>query len=107
MVKIPRLTNLQTICNGMLGNMQEITFGSVKNKETYSKRLMPVLRGSCPFWVIMPRGLEVRFFRVIDLWMYDKDGVCKDESGNILPVERKASSWARYKGRYVAIDYGS
>ena len=117
-IKIPLLVSLKTFANGIIGNLTEIEFGRAKKGIRYSQYLMPVLWGSCGFWVIMPRGdsihvldyqafLEPRFFEVID-GETRPFSECRDpDTGNILPVENKRSSWKRYNGRYTAVDYGS
>ena len=115
--KFPKMTSISSFCNGVLGNINEINFGKESKGERYSRHLMPVLKGSTPFMVIMPRGedMNIEYYQKhIEPYYFERIGgithpfsECIDpDNGNKLPVENKICSWKLYKGRWVAVDYG-
>lgn len=80
---------------GLLANMQEVQFSKMKDE-----RLCPVKFYLPGGWmVVMPRCemVSIEIFSNIDI----------NKFWPIIPVEYKQDSFGLYKGKVVAIDYGS
>lgn len=106
-IKVPNYRNWRSFLCGILGNLQEREFGRCK----FSK-LAPVLWVSWGgFILVMPRvsvkrGQAGR--RCLRRWLINLSTLDYNERmmyHNI--VEQKTDSVGYYKGRVVAVDYGS
>lgn len=89
----------RTFCQGMLANMQEVTFSKAKWIEL------------CPVLFHLPLGLLVVMPKVK---LLTDDEFCEmdfiaftDKPDYFVPVEEKANSLGWLNGRIVAIDYGN
>lgn len=98
--KIPRLSSWKSFLQGLLANMQEREFA-----RTGWEELCPVFFAD-PFGllVVMPKCMPLRR----DFWVneFDYSAFCNRED-YVIPVEQKHDSFGRYKGKIVAVDYGS
>lgn len=110
-VKIPQFKyGWKNFLGGLQGNLQEVEFW----RASHDSRLCPVLFSVWGGWiVIMPACKELTEQELMDKvdWKHFKpylDGFIESdlESWDI-PVEYKSDSFGWYKGRVVAIDYGS
>ncbi len=98
-IKIPQISyQWRHFLLGLLANMQEKHFSDMKDD-----RMCPVLFAAWGGWIlIMPRCEELsncqyHSINISEFW----EGQFK------VPVEQKQSSFGIYKGKIVAIDYGS
>lgn len=98
-IKFPRPTHYRNFLQGILGNDQEYVWWSMRHE-----KLCPVLWcGPLRMILIMPRCKPVPladFPPLMDDWRKISPDVR-------IPVEMKEDSFGYYKGRIVAIDYGS
>ena len=100
-IKIPNFKIWKLFLLGLLGNMQEVTFTSLR-----SNKLCPVIF-NIPggFMNIMPKVKELsreEFFN------FNYEQFCENDDAYIKNiVENKLDSFGWYKGSIVAIDYGS
>lgn len=100
--KIPALYSWAHFLKGLLGNMQEKDFSKIKD---WSHKLCPILfyvRGG--FLVVMPRCQELQ---PTEMTLDELDGYAQINEAFKVPAENKYNSWGYYKGKLVAIDYGS
>lgn len=98
--KIPQPTGWKSFLLGLLSNMQEREFA-----KTGWEELCPIFFADpLGLLVVMPRCMPLRR----DFWKneFDYNAFC-DRGNSFVPVECKYSSFGRYKGKVVAIDYGS
>lgn len=90
---------------GLLANMQEIGFSKMDDK-----RMCPVLFYIPGGWmVVMPRCKNLsreEFMKLDTRIFYPLNENSPNEYFNV-PVENKEDSFGWYKGKIVAIDYGS
>mgnify|MGYP001557967698 CR=1 FL=1 len=99
-IKIPRLVEWRLFLHGLLANMQERQFWHHWGHE----KLCPVLCSIPGGWLlVMPRAaaLSREEFAVLNVETF------RDAGTGIIPVEDKQDSFGWYKGRIVAVDYGS
>jgi hypothetical protein len=98
--KIPSLHSWRNFLWGLLANMQEVDFSTVKDMQD---KLCPIkFHIPLGFLVVMPR------VRVLEYGEIDKsilEEFCKLDNGTI-PAEIKYDSFGYYKGKLVAIDFG-
>ncbi|WP_261168928.1 hypothetical protein [Serratia ficaria] len=103
--KIPRFYSWRHFLNGLLSNMQEVEFSTL-NDELLVPILFYLPLGLC---VVMPRCKVYQpgsLSAAIVLAAWERRarlGDCHDYS----MVERKHDSIGIYRGRFVAVDYGS
>jgi hypothetical protein len=108
-IKIPQLTyGWRLFLLGLLGNMQEASFSEIPDD-----RMAPVFFSiSGGFLIVMPRcepltNDEYAMLNISMFWEIDNRS-CNGYYGECrIPVENKQDSFGWYKGRIVAIDYGS
>lgn len=104
-VKIPRLTHWRLFLEGLLANMQERMFW----RQLRDRRLCPV-RWSLPggWLVVMHRADEMseEAYATFDPVAFcAPDPQC--EFAFEVPAETKRENYGIYRGRIVAVDYGS
>jgi hypothetical protein len=97
-IKIPNVSYWRTFLYGLLGNMQEVAFSTLR-----SEKLCPVVF-SFPggFLLIMPRAepISQEEFEAIEPTVWN------EEDGFVVPGEHKWDSYGRLNGRIVRVDYG-
>lgn len=87
---------------GLLHNMSEATFSLMKDP-----RMCPVLFAfPGGFFNIMARAEPLRVWNEAML-IEVNELACESPSRIQVPAEIKHSSWGTYRGRLVAVDYGS
>lgn len=97
--KIPRLISWKSFLQGLLANMQERTFAQTKWSQ-----LCPVYWGDpLGILVVMPRCMPLRR----DFWNSFDFESFRNQLDYAVPVENKYDSFGYFKGKPVAIDYGS
>lgn len=111
-IKIPRLNyGWQLFLKGLLCNMQEVHFNTMKDD-----RMAPIYFSIPGGWlVVMARCKPLtdwQFKNEIDLdyfWNqeFDHSDFQSDPNSFKIPVEYKQDSFGWYRGKIVAIDYGS
>jgi hypothetical protein len=95
-IKIPRLVEWRLFLNGLLANMQEVTFSETKWEEF------------CPVLFHFPLGFMVVMKRCDPLTRYQWDSFDVDAfRENVMFVENKMDSFGILNGKIVAVDYGS
>lgn len=107
-IKVPQYTSWRMFLNGLLGNLQEREFSSMKLPE-----LAPVLFSIPGGWLnVMPRAEVVDLespgeerFQMMDIWYQSTLGTGREELLRDI-VESKVDSFGVINGRVVAIDYG-
>jgi len=95
--KIPSFRSYRLFLRGILGNIQEKEFSTMKDD-----RMCPVIFSTpLKFLIVMPRCTESNLSK--------KEAVklSKSKEWFSVPVEGKPCSFGYYKGKLVAIDYGS
>jgi hypothetical protein len=111
-IKFPRFYGWEHFLRGLLANMQEVEFNTMKDE-----RLCPVKFYIPGGWLlVMPRctpiteqtflNLDIARFWPNESEDYHPDNEC-DPRGFNAPVENKQDSFGWYNGEIVAIDYGS
>jgi len=96
--KIPSFRSYKLFLLGILGNMQEHQFYSIMKDE----RMCPVLFASpLKLLIIMPRCIES------NLSQKELTKMSETNYWFSVPVEFKPCSFGYYKGKLVAVDYGS
>jgi hypothetical protein len=99
-IKIPTFVTYKLFLNGLLGNMQEHLFW----KHLKSYKLCPILFYIIGgFLLVMPRAKELTREEFFNLDFEE----FMDEDKWLVPVENKLDSFGWYKGKIVAVDYGS
>lgn len=99
-IKIPRLSSWKSLLQGLLCNLQEVSFSKTK-----WPKLCPVVF-SLPlgFLLVMPRCVSVSEEDWVNFESQLPDWVCGQ--GYLIPVEKKINSFGWLKGKVVALDYG-
>ena len=95
--KFPYIGRWKNFLLGLLSNMQEVEFNTLKDE-----RLAKVI-------FHLPLGFLVVMKRAEPLQKFDKKyfaGFCARKKGLVLPCELKKDSFGYIDGRLVAIDYG-
>lgn len=96
--KLPRFTHWKTFLRGLLANIQECEFNTLKD---------PLL---CPIYFSLPGGFLVVMPRVSPIktkLSTRKFNSLVDRNTYILPIENKIDSFGYLGDILVAIDYGS
>lgn len=103
-IKVPQFRyNWTHFLQGLLANIQEVRFSSVEDD-----RICPVKFHIPGGWmIIMPRcePLSPEDFSNLDFSRFHPNS--REEDVYNIPVEIKESSFGYYKGKIVAVDYGS
>lgn len=113
-IKIPQINyGWRPFLNGLLANMQEVSFSKVKDK-----RICPVLFSFKGGWlIIMPRceyltNFQFELLNIKTFWGKETKASNGYYGDCEIPVEHKIDSFGWYKwnkvnNKIVAIDYGS
>lgn len=99
--KFPRLWPYRNFLQGLLANMQEANFWTMRDE-----RLCPVVFSLWGGWlVMMPRA---RMMTEAEWLAFDAAHFCDSPgSDTVVPAEHKPSSFGYLNGVVVAIDYGN
>ena len=96
--KFPSLYSYKNFLLGLLANMQEIEFWSLKWEKL------------CPIIFYLPFGLLVVMPKckmlTIEEWNNFNLNNFRISKNGIIPVENKRNSFGKFKNKIVAIDYG-
>ena len=99
-LKIPSLKSWRRFLYGLLANMQELEFNTMKEAQD---KLCPIkFYFPLGFLVIMPK---VRVLKDGELTMLQLQEFCINKT-YVIPAEHKCDSFGYLNGKLVAIDYG-
>jgi len=99
--KVPALTEWRLFLLGLLANMQERRFSSMRHPKL------------CPVHWSIPGGWLLVMKRADPLTREEYEDFCSimddwiDDGEFVVPVEAKLDSFGRVDGRIVAVDYGN
>ncbi len=100
-VKVPNFRDgWKLFLTGLLSNMQERQFGALGWPE-----LCPIVWSLPGGWVVVMK--KARMMTRAEFDKFDANDFIEDGLFCTLPVEPKMNSFGYYKGRIVAVDYGS